>query len=73
VADQRHRHQRPDRVEIAVAARQLRLVSSASFRSGSEKACCQYSSREAVEPKVSLPFGVAPKEKTAMTTIGISR
>ena len=65
-------------VPIAVAIRvekvaRRRLVKSASLSSGSEKALVQYSVvKPCSRPKVSLPLGVAPNEKTAMTTIGIS-
>ena len=37
------------------------------------KACCQYSSvKPLLMAKLSLSFGVSAKEKTAITTIGIS-
>ncbi len=64
----------PIAVEITVeSAASRRLVSSASFSSGSVKALRQYSVVKPLSrPKVSFPLGVSPKEKTAMTTIGIS-
>src|SRR5690348_1982531 len=64
----------PIAVEIRVEKKaRRRLVKRASLSSGIENIVRQYS---VVKPlsraKVSLSFGVAPKEKIAITAIGIS-
>ena len=65
-------------VPIAVAASVARAASlsdvrSDSFSASMANASFQYSSvKPSLSPNVSFPAGVSPKEKTAITTIGIS-